>query len=219
MAIAPLMLAIAAQDIFVIVVWGGIMAVVGISKMLKARGDNEDEFENSSSSSSSGVQSVQIQREYQEWQLEQQQQEEQQQQREHAQQLQAQEEGRQHQQAAQQAALQSQRPRQPDRPQAPAQKQPATQVDRQTAARALIKQAIQRQSTPEPEYAPVAEPADHHLADRPSLKTTLAQSSLPTGPAIARNARRRRVGLGSQRDIRNAIILREVFDRPRAYDI
>lgn len=211
MAIAPLMLAIAAQDVFVIVVWGGIMAIVGISKMLKARGDDEDKFENSSSS---GVQSEQIQREYQEWQLEQQLQEEQQQQREHAQ-----KEARQHQQAAQQAALQSQRPRQPDRPQAHAQKQPATQLDRQTAARALIEQAIQRQSAPEPEYAPVAEPADHHLGDLPSLKTTLAQSSLPTGPAIPQNARRRRVGLGSKRDIRNAIILREVFDRPRAYDI
>ncbi|MDP6450376.1 MAG: hypothetical protein QF773_06135, partial [Lentisphaeria bacterium] len=64
------------------------------------------------------------------------------------------------------------------------------------------------------ETKPVAHPGDQKL---PSMT-----SSIP-GPAPSVSALRRkrqlRHALSSKHDIRNAIILREVFDRPRAYDV
>ena len=96
-------------------------------------------------------------------------------------------------------------------------REPVSQDGKHATARKLIENAIEQQSSAARKHAETKQTA--HLGDQklPSLT-----SSIP-GPAPSVSALRRkgqlRHALSSKRNIRNAIILREVFDRPRAYDV
>jgi hypothetical protein len=186
------------EDAFVVIIWFVIMGIVAVAKLVKRKGDAQ----------------------------EQQEQQEQQAYRRHlAQQQQQQQAGReqqrrpevQHQQdLSEQVQHQDQFPRRMERQQGQ-RREPVSQDERHTTARKLIENAIEQQSSAARKHAetkPAAHPGDQKL---PSLTNSIP-SPAPSVSALRRKGQLRHT-LSSKHDIRNAIILREVFDRPRAYDV
>ncbi|HCN07212.1 MAG TPA: hypothetical protein DIT01_04700 [Lentisphaeria bacterium] len=95
--------------------------------------------------------------------------------------------------------------------------EPVSQDEKHATARELIENAIERQSSAARKHAETkleAHPGDQKL---PALTSSIPGPT-PHVAAVRSKSRLRRM-LSSKRDIRNAIILREVFDRPRAYDV
>jgi|ETNmetMinimDraft_25_1059894.scaffolds.fasta_scaffold47167_2 hypothetical protein len=96
-------------------------------------------------------------------------------------------------------------------------REPTAHDGKHAAARELIENAIERQAGAAREHAETQQPARPGDQKLPSL-TSPAATPTPSVATVRDTGKFRRM-LSSKRDIRNAIILREVFDRPRAYDV
>jgi len=184
------------EDVKVVVIWFVIMGIVAVAKMVKRKGDAQDQQE-------------EPQQQAHRRNLAQQQQQADREQRH-------QPEEQQHQDFFEQE--QHHLPRRVERQQGQ-RREPLSQDEKHTTARKLIENAIEQQSSAARKHAetkPAAHPGDRKL---PTLTSSIAGTTPTTSVAAVRSKSPLRRMLSSKRDIRNAIILREVFDRPRAYDV
>ena len=187
------------EDAFVVVIWFVIMGIVAVAKLVKRKSDAQDPQEQ---------QEQQEQQAYRRH-LAQQQQQAGREQRH-------QPEEQRHQDFFEQVQHQDQLPRRVERQQAE-RREPVSQDGKHATARKLIENAIERQSSAARKHAETkleTHPGDQKL---PTLTSSIPGPT-PHVAAVRSKSHLRRM-LSSKRDIRNAIILREVFDRPRAYDV
>ena len=190
------------DDFFIVIIWFVIMGVVAVAKMVKRKGDAQDPQEQQDERRPLAQQQQQQQQgdREQRHRLEKQHQLEEQHQQDPYEQMQRQEQL--HQRVERQEGQQ---------------REPVSQDGKHAAARKLIEDAIERQSSAARKHAETQ--MEPHPGDQKiPLVTRSTAPPKPSVAAVGRKGQLRRA-LSSKRDIRNAIILREVLDRPRAYDV
>ena len=181
------------DDFFIVIIWFVIMGIVAVAKMVKRKGDAQGQQGQQDEGRQLGQQQQQGDRE-QRHRLEKQHQQD------HYEQVQRQEQVRER--VEQQQGQQ---------------REPVSQDGKHAAARKLIEDAIERQSSAARKHAETQ--MEPHPGDQKiPLVTRSTAPPKPSVAAVGRKGQLRRA-LSSKRDIRNAIILREVLDRPRAYDV